>query len=199
MNLLNDLTLQQIFTRILAYLIFAGAHGAILAGMATVLGARGPAQARRLTPNPMAHLSLWGLVMAIMFRVGWILPMQINGMRRWAMVLCALASLIATLALVPLVDLLRPAILAWIGGTAGAFIALILNEFQVITVASVALNALPLPLLTGRLFLIAALPAQERRITRAAPVFTVVIVAAMLLWLDTGLSARLLDAIGTGY
>src|SRR5690606_24223315 len=94
------LSLAQILVRIAAFAIIIGVHGLVLAGLARLLGDRGPAHDGRLTVNPLVHLDLIGLVVALASRTGWIKPIDMDpaAMRlgRAGLVLCAVGALVAT-------------------------------------------------------------------------------------------------------
>lgn len=189
MSLLNDLTMQLLLSRITGFLLYVALHGCILAVLATMLGAQGPARDGRLTLNPLAHLSMPGLAMAVLFRSGWSRPMHIahEELRggRIAMIAIAIAALAISLLMVPLLDLLRPLIASGLPRTAGYAVLQAIIAFQDVTLASVALNALPLPGLTAGLVLQALLPAtQTKRFYRMeVPVAALLVIALVAGWL----------------
>ena len=189
MSLLNDLTMQLLLSRIAGLLLFVAIHGGILAAMATIMGAKGPSRDGRLTLNPFAHLSMPGLAMAILFRSGWSRPMHIayEELRggRITMIIIAIAALAFSLLMVPLIDLLRPLIASEPPRTAGYTVIQAIVAFQEITLASVALNALPLPGLTAGLVLQALLPAtQTKRFYRMeVPVAALLVICLVAGWL----------------
>ncbi|RDE10067.1 hypothetical protein [Pelagibacterium lacus] len=166
MSLLHDLTMGAIVSRIAGMLIFVALHGGMLALMARLLGSAMPEKEGRLTASPLAHLSLWGLAMAVLFRAGWARPAHIDPAQlrggRPALVAIAVAALLISLALVPLLDLARPWIAASMPRTAGYAVLTVIVAVQDISLLSVAINALPLPGLTGGLVLVALFPDRAR-------------------------------------
>lgn len=187
MTLLNDLTMQVLLSRIAAFLLFAAIHGGALAALAVLLKARGPWRQERRTLNPLAHLSMPGLAMAVLFRSGWIRPMHIEteGMRggRLGLVAIALGALAISLAMVPLADLLRPLVAAGLPRTAGYAVLRVIVAFQDLSLASVALNLLPLPGLTAGLVLQAVLPGHTARLRRLqGPVAVLLVVVLVAGW-----------------
>ena len=75
---LSDFTLQSIAFRVLALLIIAGVHGAIIAGAAVFLGDKGPKYDGRLTIVPSNHIDLVGAISLVIFGLGWAKPMAID-------------------------------------------------------------------------------------------------------------------------
>lgn len=195
MALLGELTIGEIVSRLAAALIYAGLQGLLLAGFARLLGDKRPAYDGRLTPNPFAHLAVWGAVMAALLTVSWIRPMRMdpeqNRFARWGLVLVAALSLLAMLALVPLADLLRPLALM-LPRTAGYSVLYVLAQFQIITLGAVLLNLLPVPGLIGGLVLQAIWPKQERRLMRWEPIALAAVIAGLVSGLIPSLGPALL-------
>jgi hypothetical protein len=162
MSFLQDLTLQQIFYRLVAFLIITGVHGFALAGIARLLGDPTPKYNARLTPNPFVHLSMPALAMAVLFRFGWIRPMKIKpeNLRfgRFGLVLCWLGAVGLTLLLIPLLYPLRSVFALSLPRTAAFTVLGITDTLQSLALLFGLLNLLPLPLLTGSLLLEAAFP-----------------------------------------
>lgn len=73
-----DLTLQQLLQRLGAFVIVSGLAGVLIAGAARLLGDRGPVYDGKLSPNPLTHLDLLGLVTGLFAQVGWIRPIAID-------------------------------------------------------------------------------------------------------------------------
>lgn len=181
MTFLNDLTLQQIVTRGLAYFIFAGVHGGILA-LVLRAGTEGRAGLR---PPVLPRISVWGLFMAVLFRAGWVRPPEVPlSAGRLRMVLAVLAASAGTLALIPLADLLRPLIPAGSDATAGRFAVILLGQVQEVFLGGAVLALLPWPAVPGRLFLAAAFPPVVRRLERWEGPATLVLVCAMIAVFD---------------
>ena len=184
MALLNDLTLGQIFTRLLAFLVIIGVHGFLLAGLARLLGDPTPQYTERLTPNPVSHLMVSALAMAVLFEMFWIKPMKIRveNLRfgRWGLVLIAVGALALTLALVPLINLIRPVVPVLLPRSAALVALSVLIQIQDLAIWFVALNWLPLPFFTGQLLAFAAWPKAEALSYRYRNIAIVLIGAAMV-------------------
>lgn len=202
MAVLNDLTMQQILARIMGCLIFCALHGGLLAGISALFGNRQPLWDGRLSLNPFQHLPLPALFMSILFHSAWIRPMRIDPAAtkggRLALPLIALLALGLTLLAIPLFDLLRSLAVDHLP-PAGGFAAIeCLTEAQRIILASVLLNLLPLPVLTGRLFLIALAPQLQKRLTRLEGPATALIVIALIAgwWPDFGWLLRYVSRLG---
>lgn len=196
MSLLQDLTVQQIVTRILAMLIYAAVQGALLAGLARAMGDLRPVREGRLTLNPFLQASAWGVAMGVLFRMGWIAPLRLSPAGGWAergrLVAVLVLGLGGMLALVPLIDLIRGPLQQVLPRTAGYYVLYALQMVQEVTFGSVALNLLPVPgLIAGNLWR-AIWPGGERLLQRLEPLGLVVVGAALILgwvplpfgWLD---------------
>jgi len=166
MNLLADLTEQKLLTRLLAFLIVVTVHGFALAALARLLGDPTPRYTGRFTLNPVAHIAMPALIMAVLFQLFWTPPMRIRAENlrwgRWGLVLVATGSLTITLVTAPALQVLRSPILTLLPRTTGLTVDLIIAQVQSFSLWFVALNWLPLPLLTGAHFLYAVTPATER-------------------------------------
>ena len=166
MNLLRELSMGEIVSRLAAVLLYAGLQGLVLAGLARLLGDKRPSYDKRLTPNPFAHLSVWGALIAALFGMSWVRTLwydaKSNRLGRWGVALVVLAGLLAMVALVPLLDLLRPLALL-LPRTGGYVVLYVLEQLQMMALASAMLNLLPIPGLIGGGFLQAIWPEQERR------------------------------------
>ena len=72
------------------------AHEMAHAYMSFFLGDPTPKETGRLTPNPLKHLDIWGLIFMLVFRIGWAKPVRINSEyyknRRVGIFLVALAG-----------------------------------------------------------------------------------------------------------
>jgi hypothetical protein len=184
LGLLNDLTLQQIFSRLVAFLVVIAVHGCALAGLARLLGDKRPSYEGRLTLNPATHLSVPALAMAILFQMGWIRPMRfdIAALRfgRLGLVLLVLGSLLVTLLLVPAIGLLKPLLFTSLPRTAGMTALVLVENFQNLSIWFVVLNLLPIPVVTGSLLLIAAAPKLEPWLRRRETFMVVLLVGALV-------------------
>lgn len=170
MNFLNDLSLSQIMTRLVGYLIVVLVHGFALAGLATLFGDRDPAHSGRLTLNPLPHVSLPGLVAAILFQPSWMrpLPIEDRALRggRLGLVVLYIASLAVVLAIVPILTPVRIWLSTLLTGTAAVSVLGTIDAAQRLGLWFVLLNALPLPGLTGSLLLQAAYPPAMPQVRR---------------------------------
>jgi hypothetical protein len=194
-DLLRELSMGEIVSRLAAAILYAGIQGFLLAGLARLFGDRRPAHDGRLTLNPFVHLSVWGVAMAALFGMGWIRSIwfdaSTNRLGRWGIVLGVGLGLAATVALVPLLGLLRgPALL--LPRTGGYAALYLLGQLQAVAIASTALNVLPIPGLVGGSLLQAIWPNAERRLRRLEPLgLALVIVAIVAGWMPN-LGATLL-------
>lgn len=187
MSLLSDLTLQAIMSRIVGTLVFVAVSGGVLTLLARLLRRPGTEYDVSFSANPLTHLSLPALAMGILFRTTWMRFHLVSpdGLRggRLALVGIALATLLAGLALVPLLDPLRLVVANGLPRTIGYAALQAINATQQIALASVPLNLLPLPGLTGGLLLLAAFPEQEARLRKAVlPVQLILVVLLVAGW-----------------
>lgn len=199
MNFLNNLTMEEIVTRVLALLIYAALQGAVLAGMARLMGDSRPRHDGRLTLNPFAHVAMLGLAMAVLFRMGWIRTLRYdlasNRLGRWGLVLIALGGPLIMLASIPLADLLAPLLQSALPRTAGYVALYSLQQFQVVCTASVLLSLLPLPGLIGGTLLVAIWPSAEKRLQKAEPAVLVGLCVLLVLGWVPDFSSSLLSLL----
>jgi len=183
MTLLGDLTLGEIASRIGAMLVFAWLQGLVLAGLARALGDRRPEFEGRLTPNPFAQLSVWGVAVGVLFTMGWVRPLHYdagsNRLGGWGLLLVLVAGLAAMALLVPAIDLLRPLALQ-LPQSGGYAVLYWLSQFQLIVAGSVALNLLPIPGLAAGAIWQAVWPDQGKRLGRHEAIGLAVITAAIV-------------------
>lgn len=183
--MLDDLSLQQMLFRVAAIVLVSGVHGFALAGVARLLGDPGPAHDGRLTPNPFAHLAVFGVVGAIAVRMGWIRPMDIDARAlrggRIGLVLCVIASL----AVLPVVAALALALRPMAAGISDPLLAryaiLLLASFAEIAVWTAIFNLVPLPPLTGGHLLAAVVPGAAAAIARQDTIVSLGLAALLLL------------------
>lgn len=188
MTFLNDLTMQVLLSHIAGFLLFTAIHGGLIAAIATLLRIDGPDYRERLTLNPFIHLSLPGLAMAVLFRSGWVRSLPVDHTRlrggRAGLLVIVVGALAISLAIVPLVDLLRPIVAAELPRTAGYAVLRVIVAFQEVSLGSIALNLLPLPGLTAGLLLQALMPEQTGRLRRLeTPVIVLLVIALVAGWL----------------
>ena len=196
MGLLNELTVGLLASRIGAFLIYTAVLGGLLALFARLLGFMRPQHDGRLTANPFAHLSVWGLAMATLFQMGWIrslwLDVDTSIQSRIRAAAVPILGLATVLLLIPLLWWLRPIVQVNLPRTAGYAVLGVLLEVQRLTLATTIFNILPLPGLVGGLYLQAAWPGAEKKLKRVEPfVLAGLIVLLVTGWLP-GVMAQLL-------
>jgi Zn-dependent protease len=161
-----DLSLQQFLIRGGACLIIVATHGFALAGLARMMGDRGPQLDGRLTLNPFGHLDIVGAATLIVAQLGWIQPMAIDPttMRRGRIgcAVCVVGSLAATLAATSAILALRIPVLMFMPTAAVPTVVAVLNDAVETSVWFIAVNLLPIPPLTGANFIVAAYPGSAK-------------------------------------
>lgn len=187
MAFLNDLTLQQIVTRGLAYLLFAFAYTSILRGVARIGGNRS---------HPNGSLAAWGLLMAVLFRAGWVLVTSYTTSGRVGRLSQALAPVVASasiLASIPLIDLLRPLVQSEIHPSYGQFLQILFSQIQEVALGSAIICLLPWPGLPGAQIILALKPACANYFRKMEWIAALILIGFMLsvfdpLWLRSLLS-----------
>lgn len=178
MALLNDLTISQLLSRLIAFLLVTAIHGFALAGLARLLGDQGPRYNGRFTVNPLPNLSMLALLMTVLFRLGWILPMRIDPGKlrfgRWGLVICLIGSLVAVLLVIPVTTPLRPLVVIWLPRTTALAVLTVFDTLRDVAIWFVAFNVIPVPPLTAGVLLSAALPPLSAMIWRRMKVLEVV-------------------------
>ena len=187
--------MSEIVSRIGAVLVYAWLQGLIFAALARALGDRRPQYDGRLTANPFAQVSVWGMAVGVLFAMSWVRPLRYeaaaNRFGAWGVVLGVLAGLAGMALLVPLADLLRP--LALMLPRTGGYAALYsINQFQLVTAGSVLLNLLPIPGLAGGAIWQALRPDQGKRLPRYESIGLAVVTAAVVAGLVPSLGAAVL-------
>lgn len=189
---LTDLTFQEVLLRGAAFLIVIAVHGFALAGIARLLGDKGPQFDARLTVSPLAHLDVLGLLGAIVFRLGWIKPIAIDPAElrtgRRGLVIAVLLSLGAVLAVAALLMPLRPLVVSLLPLTLGQNIVLVIENILEQATWFVAFNVLPLPLVTGAHLVVAIRPEWREFLPRLYP-YAVGVLAVLMV---TGLMQRVI-------
>lgn len=165
-----DLPLVQYLLRLLAMIIVVAVHGLALAGIARLLGDKGPQYDGRLTINPFVHLDLIGLVSALGSRCGWIKPIAIDPRElrfgRLGLVLCVVLSLAITVLVAWLLLQLRLIIVVTLDPGAALMTSNMLVYLMEMAVYFALFNLLPLPPLTGGHLLAAVAPGLVRVLER---------------------------------
>ena len=130
------------------------AHEMAHAYMSFFLGDPTPKETGRLTPNPLKHIDLYGLIFMILFRVGWAKPVRINSEyykhRKLGIFLVALAgpALNIILCIISLVS----AALVIRFGTNYEVVSVateLLSYFSIINLSLALFNLIPIPPLDG--------------------------------------------------
>jgi hypothetical protein len=192
LSLLNDLTLQAIFSRIFGTLIFLAVSGGVFTLCAQLLRRPGAEYEFSFSANPFTHLSVPALAMSIMFRTTWMRYRDLapDSLRpgRWGLVIIVLVTALAGLALVAVLDLFRPLAADNLPRTLGYAVLQLIQATQQIALSSVPLSLLPLPGVTGGLFLIAIWPERRKQFRRLAPLFQGALIVLLVLgwWPDVG-------------
>ena len=154
-----DLTLQLVVMRFLAGLIIATVQGLTIAGVAVLLGDKGPRYDGRLTPVPTAHVDLLGLGTLMLTGFGWSKAVDIDPTQlrfgRWGLVIAALAGSIALLVIGWLILHLVIPLLTVLPYTSGVTAAAFVRSTAQLCVWMALFTLLPVPPLAGAQFLAA--------------------------------------------
>jgi Zn-dependent protease len=155
----TDLTVQLLVLRLIAGLIIATVQGAVIAGMAVLLGDQGPRYDGRLTLLPWGHVDVLGLGSLMLTGFGWGRPVAIDPdklrLGRWGLVLAVLAQSAALLLAGVVLLLLAIPLLRVLDFTAGVTAAAFVREAARLCVWMALLSLLPIPPLAGSHFLAA--------------------------------------------
>lgn len=164
-------TAQQLVLRLAILLLVLAVQGGAVAATAAALGDKGVRHDGRCTLNPLSHLDLIGLLSALFFSIGWVKPIAIDerALRggRAALLLPLLAGFVAILALVPLLLVLRAALLPLLPETAAQTLFALVTVAGPLAFSFALANLLPLPPFSGALLLQAASPALARSLMRS--------------------------------
>lgn len=155
------LSLQQLLARFAALLVIFAVHGWAVATATVALGDPGPKYDGRRTLNPFAHLDLVGALGVLLFSLGWIRPIAIDPRElrsRWAPVLVALAGIGSTIVLVLLLRLAAPLAVTQMEGSVSQGVSVFISNTIGLGLWFALFNLLPIPPLTGGLFLMAVAP-----------------------------------------
>ena len=195
-----DLSLQSLLFRVLALLLIAAAQGLALAGMAALLGDRGPKYDGRLTPSPAPHLDVIGGVAFVVFRMGWTKPVALDPAElrfgRPGLVLVALAGLGACAALGVVLELLRGPALTLLTGNLALGLAAFFEVASGLCLWFALFNILPIPPLTGGHFLQASHPPLYALLDRQRTICVIALVAFIVTGPAERLIAPLYAAVG---
>ena len=187
---LTDLTLQSIGFRVLTLLIIVGIHGGILAGMAVLLGDKGPKYDGRLTISPFSHIDFVGAISMIIFGLGWAKPMDIDSqlfrIRSFGIVATIFIGFVGLLVIAALLNELVLTALTTLPFTVGIASAEFLRGASSLTVWFALLSLIPIPPLTAGL-LISMIGIRIPQKTQW------IITASLLVAVATGFAHQLLD------
>jgi len=156
--------LQTIIANVPALMIGFAFHEFAHAWVADRLGDPTPRSQGRLTLNPIAHLDLFGTLMALLYRFGWAKPVITNpqyyrGNKKRGHMMVALAGPIMNLLTAFVVMFIGSLTMHWIQGSEWSSIMLLI--FQAIVYMNLGLgifNLLPIPPLDGFAVLTGLLP-----------------------------------------
>ncbi len=155
----TDLTVQLVLLRLLAGIIIATVQGAVIAGVAVLLGDKGPRYDGRLTVLPWGHIDLLGLGSLMLTGFGWGRPVAIDSgklrLGRWGLVVAVLVASAALLLVGFLLLLLAAPLLRGLDYTAGVTAAAFVREAAGLCVWMALFSLLPIPPLAGAHFLAA--------------------------------------------
>jgi Zn-dependent protease len=189
---MGDLTLQHVVLRLCAGLLVVSVNGGTIGWAAGILGDRGPRDDDRLGFSPFRHVDLVGSLLLILFTYGWIAPVAVDPHRlrpgRAGLVAIVAGTSCATLALIPLLLLVRPFVLNLLPDTAAATFFVFTETVGQLCVSFTLFNLLPLPPLLGQHLLITVWPQKRLAIQRAGPYCAILLVVLVVI----GVVARLL-------
>lgn len=156
--------LPSIIANIPALLIGFAFHEFAHAWVADRLGDPTPRSQGRLTLNPIAHLDLFGTLMALLYRFGWAKPVMTNpqyykGNKKRGQMLVALAGPIMNLLTAFVVMFLWFLTMNWVRGSEwSSIISLIFQSTVLMNLGLGIFNLLPIPPLDGFAVLVGVLP-----------------------------------------
>lgn len=141
------------------------AHEMAHAYMSFFLGDPTPKETGRLTPNPLKHIDIWGLVFMLVFRIGWAKPVRINSEyyknRRLGIFLVALAGPLTNFLIFISSLLLSTVLVRFIGYEfINSNIFDILFTLSAINLSLCLFNLIPIPPLDGSRIVGSFLPAN---------------------------------------
>ena len=179
-----DLTLWQVLTRLMAFIILVSVHGLTVAALIKWTGDPTPVYAGRRTFEPFRNMSLIGVVGAVLFKLGWILPLPFDAAharaRRGKIAIVVLGSLAVMLALVPLISLMRPHVVTIFPLLTAQMLLGVLDTTQDFAIWFAAFNILPIPPLTGFLLLAAFAPKAASAINQKPKIAELIVL--ILVW-----------------
>jgi Zn-dependent protease len=191
----SDLTIQSIAFRVLTLLIVAVVHGATMAGVAVLLGDKGPSYDGRLSLAPGHHIDLVGAIGLVLFGWGWAKLVDVDPRELrfgWiGIVTVILAGFLALLLAAAILGAaVRPALTA-LPHTSGLTTAAFLRAASSLSIAFALLSLIPIPPLAGGLLL----QPLGIRIPRQAQWISV---AVLFVAVATGVVSQLLGPVHDG-
>ena len=157
-----NLSFELLIYAVIAFLVVAALHGFALAAAAGAMGDSSPRYEGRMTLNPFPQLDLLGLAAAVLTGAGWIRPVpllpQHLRLGLLGVVICVIASLLATVACTSALLLLRFEAITRLPDTPAAAAVALLNMIGRMGIWFCLVNVLPIPPLTGGQILLAVLP-----------------------------------------
>jgi len=162
---------QTILLRGVGVAVILGFHGWCIAWLARLLGDRGPEYDGRLSLDPFRQMDPVGALLPLFFRVGWVLPVEIDPAevkgRSWGLAAIVLASLALLVAFAYGLWQLRGPLLGMFPGTTFAVHVVGLLEVTAdLALRFAVFNLLPLPPLTAGLILSGLAPGLASRLRR---------------------------------
>lgn len=124
-------------------------------------GDPGPSQDGRATLNPLPHIELLGAIGCLLFRAGWMKPIDVDTGRfrgRVGSLLALLVPVFAVVILAAAMLILRPAALRLIDGNAAITVSTLMLTTHELAIRSSLLALLPVPPLLGTYLLTAVSP-----------------------------------------
>lgn len=153
------LSFQMVLVRVLAFAVVATVLGLSMALVARLSGDAGPEHDGRLSPSPLRHCDLPGLVSGVCIAAGWtrLLMLEVCD-RRGRPVFVALTGMLAVVALGTVIVLLRP-LTVLLPSSAIPFALSAADAIRDASYVTVLLNLLPLPPLAAGYILQSLWPA----------------------------------------
>ncbi|KUO78173.1 MAG: peptidase M50 [Desulfosporosinus sp. BRH_c37] len=178
--------LPSIIANIPALLIGFAFHEFAHAWVADRLGDPTPRSQGRLTMNPIAHLDLFGTLMALLYRFGWAKPVMTNpqyyrGDKNRGQMLVALAGPIMNLLTAFVVMFLWFLTMHWVRGSEwSSIISLIFQSTVFMNLGLGIFNLLPIPPLDGFAVLVGVLPKHYARQLHVLEQYGMIILVILL-------------------
>lgn len=178
--------LPSIIANIPALMIGFAFHEYAHAWVADRLGDPTPRSQGRLTLNPIAHLDLFGTLMALLYRFGWAKPVMTNpqyyrGDKKRGQMMVALAGPIMNLLTAFVVMFLWFLTMHWVQGSEwSSIISLIFQSTVLMNLGLGIFNLLPIPPLDGFAVLGGILPERFSPQLRALEQYGMIILIVLL-------------------